>query len=78
MNGPTTLNQVPGEANSEILAVHLMYSALIETYKILCFVWKEKKNRKNKFYKGWPKIKGTELGEGGRKLEGPKNSGTKN
>ena len=24
------------------------------------------------FYQGWPKIKGAELGKGGRKLEGPK------
>ena len=62
MNGPTTLNQVPGEANSEILAVHLMYSALIETYKILCFVWKEKKIEKISFIRGGRKLKGPNWG----------------
>ena len=33
---------------------------------------------KNVFYRGWPKIKGAELGEGGRKLEEPKIKGAEN
>ena len=30
-----------------------------------------KTKRKNVIYRRWPEIKGAELGEGGRKLEGP-------
>ena len=61
-----------------LLAVLLMYNAVIETCEIPYFVRKEKKKWKREFCKGWPKIKGDELREGGRKLEGPKNSGTEN
>ena len=42
------------------------------------FCMKRKKNRKNEFYKGCTKIKGYELREGVRKLEGPKNKGIEN
>ena len=31
-----------------------------------------KQKWKNVIYRRWPKIKGAKLGEGGRKLEGPK------
>ena len=37
-----------------------------------------KQKLKNVIYRRWPKIKGAELGEGGRKLEGPKIKGTEN
>ena len=37
-----------------------------------------KQQRKHVFYRRWPKIKGSELGEGGRKLEGPKIKGAEN
>ena len=37
-----------------------------------------KQKRKNVIYRGCPKIKGAELGEGGRKLEGPKIKGAEN
>ena len=60
-----------------LLAVLLMYNAVTETCEIPYFVRKEKKSERE-FCKGWPKIKGDELREGGRKLEGPKNSGTEN
>ena len=35
-------------------------------------------NKNEKGYRRWPKIKGAELGEGGRKLEGPKIKGAEN
>ena len=37
-----------------------------------------KTKRKNVIYRRWPKIKGAELGEGGRKLEGMKIKGAEN
>ena len=37
------------------LTVHLVYNSDIETFKIPCFVWKEK-NEKNEFYKGCREI----------------------
>ena len=36
------------------------------------------KEKKIVICKDWPKIKGAELRKGGRKLEGPKSSGTEN
>ena len=44
------------------LAVHLMYNAVIETYKILSFVWKEKKSKKMNFIRGGRKLKGPNWG----------------
>ena len=37
-----------------------------------------KTKTKNVICRRWPKIKGAELGEGGRKLEGPKNKEAEN
>ena len=59
-----------------LLAVLLMYNAVTETCEIPYFVRKEKKSERE-FCKGWPKIKGDELREGGRKLEGRKIKGPK-
>ena len=36
-----------------------------------------KTKTKNVIYRRWPKTKGAELGEDGRKLEGPKTKGSK-